>query len=316
MRLSLASDSISQYLTAGADAREVFSAFRQSGFSCIDFGIGTRKLEGDLCAEADKWKRIFDDCGITATQAHGPGFNPFLPLPNGVATEEYLARGLRFCKQMQIPYMVVHPGSQPGNTRDEFFERNISYFKALIPYVEETGVFLLVENIGHYMDPYFLWSGADLREMVDAIDHPLVGACWDIGHANHFEYLHVGGSPYDSILALGDKLKAIHAHDNIGFFPDPNKSKRIDMHTTPYASLRCSVNWDAVLQGLCDIGYTGTFNFECITPARASRRPDFVYNGEVVRTLEQPPLGVWKAMNTALYEIGRFMLQSYGAYEE
>jgi sugar phosphate isomerase/epimerase len=316
MKLSIASESIAPYIKSTADHRMAYTAIRECGFTCVDFGVGTGKLEGDVDAVATYWRQLFEDCGIAFTQAHGPGLNPLKPTATGVSPAEYMHRALRFCQVAGCPRMVIHPGAIEKNTRAEFFEKNIAFFQSLLPYAEETGVEIMIENIGHYMDPYFLWSGADLREMIDAVDHPLVTACWDIGHANHFEYMHAGGSPYDSIVALGDKLKAIHAHDNIGFFPDPNKSKRLDMHTVPYASLRTSVNWDAVMQGLKDVNYQGTFNFETITPAPATRRPEFVYNGEVVRTLECAPIGVWKAMNKALYEIGRFMLESYGMYEE
>jgi len=67
---------------------------------------------------------------------------------------------------------------------------------------------------------------------------------------------------------------------------------------------------------LKDIGYQGTFNFETIAPAHAKNRPEFVYSGEVVRILEKLPISVWKMFNTSLYEMGKFMLESYGLYEE
>ena len=169
-----------------------------------------------------------------------------------------------------------------------------------------------IENIGNYDDPYFLWNGADLREMVDRLNHPLIGACWDIGHANHFYQKDC--EQYTSIVALGEKLVAIHAHDNCGYIADPYRHSRMDLHSLPYFSAAASVNWDAVLQGLADIGYRGTFNFEVIAGNRSGCDP-FVYQGEVVSRLASPSLETWQAVNTALYAIGREMLERYGAFE-
>ena len=63
-----------------------------------------------------------------------------------------------------------------------------------------------------------------------------------------------------------------------------------------------------------DIGYKGTFNFEVLTMTR-SIRPAFTYNGEVVRTLEKPPIFLWKQAQTLLYNTGKYMLECYGLFE-
>lgn len=316
MKLCLTSSAVTPYLKDGISPREVFEAFRATGFSCVDFDVSSSYLGDDLETQAAFWKDLMADLGLTVTQAHAPMLNPLRDENSLEPALESSRRALRFCAFAGFPNLVVHPGARVGNTRDEFFEGNVAYYKALIPAAKEAGVTVLIENIGQYMDPYFLWSGEDLNEMVDAVGHPLFRACWDIGHANHFEYLHVGGTPYDNITALGDRLVAVHAHENVGFFPDPKPRKRMDMHMMPYSSCYSSVNWDAVLQGLKDVGYKGTFNFESNTPAPQTGRPEFRYGGEVVRTLEKVPLQVWKSVTASLYEIGKFMLESYGLYEE
>lgn len=316
MKLCLTSSALSPYLKDGISPREVYEAFRATGFTCVDFDVKSSYLGDDLEEQAAFWKDLMADLGLTVTQTHAPMLNPLRDENSLEPALESSRRALRFCSLAGFPNLVVHPGAREGNTRKEFFEGNIAYYKALIPAAEEAGVTVLIENIGQYMDPYFLWSAEDLNEMIDAVGHPLFRACWDIGHANHFEYLHVGGTPYDNITALGDRLVAIHAHENVGFFPDPKPRKRMDMHMMPYSSCYSSVNWDAVLQGLKDLGYKGTFNFESNTPAPQTGRPEFRYDGQVVRTLEKLPLPVWKTVTASLYEIGKFMLESYGLFEE
>ena len=90
----------------------------------------------------------------------------------------------------------------------------------------------------------------------------------------------------------------------------------IDMHMMPYASLYSSVNWDAVMQGLKDIRYQGTFNFETPAVSACKRRPDFVYQGEVLDRLKAPSFEVWKAGTQLLHAIGKSMLEAYDMYEE
>jgi hypothetical protein len=87
------------------------------------------------------------------------------------------------------------------------------------------------------------------------------------------------------------------------------------MHTIPYFSLYDSVNYDALIQGLIDIGYKGTFNFEVNVPVKTVRY-SFEYQGEIVRKLEKLPIDLLKQMNMLLYNIGKHMLDTYGIYEE
>lgn len=316
MKLSLSSSTVAPYLKGGADPRDVYRVFRETGFRCVDFEIGAAMMGDDPAKAGVFWRELLDSCDLTVTQTHAPMPNPFRDEASFAPAKASAENALRFCQGAGFSNTVVHPGARSGNTREEFFENNVAFYRSLIPVAEETGVTILVENIGHYMDPYFLWSASDLVEMIERIDHPAFAACWDIGHANHFEYLHANGSPYDSLQTLGDRLVAIHAHENVGFFPDPNPRKRVDMHMMPYSSGYSTVNWDAVLQGLKDANYRGTFNFESNTPAPLRNSPEFRYNGEVVRTLEKVPLSVWKAVTASLYEIGRFMLETYGLFEE
>ncbi len=46
------------------------------------------------------------------------------------------------------------------------------------------------------------------------------------------------------------------------------------------------------------------------------QRAPFVYKGEVVRKPKRLSLDVWAAMNRGLYEIGKYMLETYGVFEE
>ena len=311
MKLSMATSTLSPYLEAGIDRKTTLKALRDCGFTCVDFEITDDLLDENLAAHACDIKDMLQSLGLTAPQGHAPMYNPLNP-PAHIDCIELQTRTLRFCKLAGIPHVVIHPGAVSGNTREEFFEKNIAFYQALIPAVEETGVGILIENIGNYADPYYLWTGADLREMIDRVNHPLYSACWDVGHANHF--WPEDGKQYDSILALGDKLTALHVHENCGYFTEPRAHYRIDMHTAPFFSVHSTLSFDEILQALKDINYKGTFNYETDFPAKKRNAP-FTYQGVNVTKLQMLPLSLWRKFNTVLFDTGKYMLETYEMYE-
>lgn len=310
MKLSLAPISLHHYFDTDKEKRTILELVRECGFTCIDYDVKKEYLEGDFEAHAMALRKNMEELGMYAGQAHAPILDPFDPQSNHL---EYFRKSLVFCQIAGIPHIVIHAGAVKGNTREEFFENNTAFYRSLIPFAEKTGVGILIENIGHYEDPYFLWNGKDLRELIDCVDHPLFNACWDVGHANLFWKKDC--DQYSSVTALGEKLLALHVHDNCGYFEKTYRHHRIDMHAMPFSSFYASVNYDALIQGLIDIGYKGTFNFETNVPVKPVR-PSFEYNGEIVRKLEKLPISLWKQTNVLLYEIGKYMLESYGIFEE
>lgn len=311
MKLSMATSGLTPYLKEGADLAAILKAIRECGFRCVDFMISASMLGDDLDVCARKVKDTLDSLGLTATQGHAPMYNPLKP-PEGIDCLDLYARTLRFCRLAGIAQVVIHPGARQENTREEFFAENAAFYRSLIPAAEENGVGVLIENIGNYADPYYLWTGKDLRELIDRVDHRLFTACWDVGHAHHF--WPEDGNQYDSIVALGDKLTALHVHENCGYFEDPRDHYRIDMHTVPFFSGHGSVSFDAVLQALKDIGYKGAFNFETLFPGK-KHHAMFTYQGQTVQKLQMLPLSLWQKWNTALYETGKYMLQTYELFE-
>ena len=111
-------------------------------------------------------------------------------------------------------------------------------------------------------DIYFPNSGSDLKELVEYIDHPLFHACWDIGHAK------LEGHSYQDIVQLGDNLKALHIHDNMG------KGEK-DAHMLPFDG---NVDWDDVARGIELADFGGVLDVEVTAwelPADKQTRLDF-----------------------------------------
>ena len=191
-------------------------------------------------------------------------------------------------------------------------EDAIRFMKPYCEYAKEIGLMLGLENMrgpGQSAPKEILRYGTETEDLIRMADELGTGICWDTGHGNLTKQ-----DLYETVKLLGSNLHALHVHDNVGYFEPSYRHHRIDMHIPPYATQYASVNYDALIQGLIDIGYKGTFNFEVLTVTRTIR-PSFTYNGEVVRTLEFPSLDLWKKANSLVFEIGKYMLESYGLFE-
>lgn len=297
----------------GLTPTEIVAGIARAGFRCANYTFWD--LDDTSPLMGDHWERQIDDfvngcqaAGVEIIQAHSPGGNP---LPRHGADYEGLVRrtirSIECCAGMGSPHIVVHPGAYAGIAYEEFLEENKRYYQDLIPAAESTGVQILVENIGTWQDPHHVHNGTELRALVDHIGHPLVGACWDTGHGNI-----AGADQYASLTEIGSLLKGVHIQDNAGPFDVADAPYRQDLHTLPFLG---SVNFDAVVQGLIDIGYQGHFTFEVSAPRTFDRRP-FVYQGKEVQTLEWPSFALCVQMNALLYDIGKYILQQYDVFDE
>ena len=158
--------------------------------------------------------------GLVFSQAHTPS-GP--TLDQGIKGQEYLEltkRSLKGAAMLGIRWSVIHIADIPGPfTREHkknIIESNLAFFQKLYPTMEKYNIGILVENSTdkHAAKPNYRRICSTVEEMLDimqAFNHPLVGTCWDTGHAN-IQRL----DQYKSIIALGKTLKAIHIHDNNG----------------------------------------------------------------------------------------------------
>ena len=290
------------------------SLYKATPFKYINFEIGGNGLEDGNEEQFDKYiktaKKAGEELGLTFVQAHGPNADrPYASEENYNKAIRVHTRLLEACAELGIPYVVIHANSTSRFSTDEFFDFNVKYYRDLIPAMEKTGVSVLTENM-EFFEYYNLATGADMAELIDAVDHPLFGACWDISHANMCKKTKGVNSQYNSIMKLGDRLKALHVGDNFG--PGPHN------HTFP---LEGTVSWDEIMNALIDVGYKGYFNFETQYTLRHSewlpyKRRHFEYKGEDQTKLLNPPLHLKQEAVSLLYATGKAILEAYGCYEE
>jgi hexulose-6-phosphate isomerase len=109
---------------------------------------------------------------------------------------------------------------------------------------EDRGVHIGIENVWNR----FLLSPVEMRDLIDRVNSPWVGAYFDIGNAMAFGY------PQDWIDILGRRIVRVHAKD-------------YDLRRGGIEGFACqlqegSVDWPAVIAALRRCGYDGPLTYE------------------------------------------------------
>jgi len=203
-------------------------------------------------AEFKNIRKIADDLGVRIPQMHGPMFNI---CGDGDAVEKGLAETIRFIGWgaiLGVKFFVFHPGSLPsgesGDALDTVRKRNAEVIHRLAEEAAKYGMIIAVENTMDSLKDGRRTFGAtvpDLLWILENVGAENVGICWDTGHA-HVQQL----DQMKSITSLGKHIVATHIADN-----DTTR----DQHLLPFEG---SIDWQAVVRALKQIGFEGGFNLE------------------------------------------------------
>lgn len=315
MKLATTTADFQAYARDSMDIKTILPLLSECNFKYIDLN-----LYHDPCRATplsgggwEKWAKEIHACaellGLTFVQAHGSD----MAYERGADYDrrlEIMRREMLVCKRLGIDRIVVHAVSAPGGTRRDFVQKNALMYRELLLMSENTGVAVLTENTCVTNAPsYYLVNAADFHALDEAVGrHPLFGICWDVGHA------HVQGvDQYAEMTALGERMKAVHIHDNLGRRESP---AFMDFHMQPYAG---SCNYDAILKALKDMKFRYPFTLEAYAvpaPPSAVGRGAYKQNGEVFDKLQTLPLAFKIRSETLMRDIAQHMLEAYGCYEE
>lgn len=274
---------------------------RKAGFRYADYNFGcdlnlkSGVYSPDHQNYFEEVQNATEALDIRLIQAHAPMGKPLTD--GGVLLKDTL-RCVDACGAWGIPNLVVHSGYTRGLSPEETFEENKKFFMPLLERAERYNVNILVENFNKMCIDGLYWidNAPDLLSMIECVNHPLFHAVWDTGHANMQEM------PQDEALRiLGNHVRALHIQDNMG---------DVDNHLVPFLG---SMNMDAVMTGLLDIGYRGYFTFEVggfFNPAD-KRRP-FARDTR----LASAPIELRDAFERYLYALGKCILEKYDCFEE
>ena len=287
-------------------------------FSNTKFKYVNLEQTGTLPAffsEDDSWRQLADEWGNAAAKAgvcfavsHAPCLHT--PILNDEDTYRANVRAIRrsmeICHVLGIKRHVVHACASTALSEEEFYRYNTRFYRDLLDLAERYDLTLMTENWDHAATHFS--TGRQLRDFIDYVGHPLLAACWDTAHGNIDPIARSIGQ-YQNIIDLGDRLKGVHISDNFG---DSHH------HSWPFAGI---INFDAIMQGLLDVGYDGFFTFEASYTLLHHNnipyhREPWEHNGASVTRLLDPSLPLKVKSVDLLYDIGKYILESYGCAEE
>lgn len=209
------------------------------------------------------WKEAAEKYGLINEQAHAP-YPSCLPEDDeyNLFLMEALKKTIAGCAYIGCRRLIVHPFFMPYDHQvspQEEWTRNIRDYSALIPAAKEHHVTICLENM--FMTRMGKRYGAccsDLHLACDYVDalnaiagERVFGFCLDTGHL-----LLTGQDPQNAVALLGDRLEALHIHDNNG---------QEDQHLAPYMGV---LDWDRFVAGLRDAGYRKPLSFETFNVIR------------------------------------------------
>ena len=278
-----------------------------AGFRYIDISFygeaktDSRYFAEDWLAYAEHLREYAQSLGASFVQAHSPEGNPLKKDGQWQLLLDSTIRSIEVCGILGIKNTVVHAGWRAGIGKEEYYRENLEFYKRLYPVMEKHDVAVLIENStrANMGENYYFFTGADMRDFLVYAAHPLLGACWDTGHAN------IEGPQYDEIIALGDYLKAVHINDNRG---------ERDEHLMPFCG---TVSMEEVMHALADIGFSGYFTFECdstLRPGRYWLGDRRRFKGD--KRLNNPPTELMQKLEEALYLAGVHILEQYRCFDE
>ena len=231
----------------------------EAGFDAMDYSAywyGNSPLaRDDYRDHAVKLRAHIDALGLTCNQSHAP-FDMKYGQPFDLSCPEFrdVVRAIEVASVLGAKQIIVHSIAMPAELMEDTeatHEYAMAYYRSLLPYAEEFGIRIAVENLFIRHKEKFIYSKRlntpeSLSRVVRELDSPYAVACLDMGHAAM-----VGYEPEDFIRGM-DKglLGAVHIQD--GDYME-------DRHTVPHVG---QYHWEEILKALAETGYPGDLTFE------------------------------------------------------
>lgn len=228
----------------------VISAFEKNNIGAIDFNNDMPECYGDehdeqFYLELKEYARAHN---VVIGQAHAPFASSYVDEERTEKRFSEIVCAMKNASLLGAPMIVVHACKHldyevPGNA-EYLFEYNLNFYRRLIPYAEEYGIKIAIENIGYVS---VVSTPERLNRLYDTLNNPVFTICFDVGHC-----LLEKVDPAEAIRAIGHRMVdgCTHFHDN---------NSLTDDHILPYHG---KVNWESVMEALADIGYKGNLSYE------------------------------------------------------
>jgi sugar phosphate isomerase/epimerase len=240
-----------------------------AGFKVLDLNVCDSvrpgKSGGDDLASED-WEAKIEalgneaaKLGVRFTQAHAP-YNGDLFIRGRQPDEDYLNRFHEMSRRcviaagrLGIKRITIHPMSDTVNTEyDNEIQKktNIEFYAPMMELARKCGTGLALENMADFdrakVRRAYCADADDLIDIVDTVSDPVLGVCWDFGHAR----MMINDQPRQ-LRKLGRRLVSTHVQDGKG---------ARDTHLVPFVG--GNIRWEEIMPCLKEIGYEGDFVLE------------------------------------------------------
>ena len=239
----------------GSEKYTDWDSMKAHGYDHVDYGefINTDNdifslNEEEFRAYMLEERRQIDAAGLSVYQTHGPWR---CPPQDGTKEEkeerlEKMKRSIKGTAYLGGTCMVIHPIMPYGlgpDRREDVWEENKAFFTELLKTAEEEQVIICLENMPFREFP--MSSPEKIYGFVKEMNSPWFCMCLDTGHC-----MCRGESPAEALKLCGDKIKALHIHDNDG---------ASDWHWLP---LFGNVDWEAFREELKGVPEEVPLNLE------------------------------------------------------
>ncbi len=268
---------------------EILSMLKEVGFDAYDFSMTVPEIRRDFVDNIDglekakKLREYADKIGIVCNQSHAPF--PVAEKDNpqiAIDMLEVTKRSIEVSAILGAKIVVIHPSIRFTA------EENAEMYKAFEETAKKCNIKIGLENLVMYDAvnichcPAACGTVESYKKHLSLLNNDIFVACVDIGHA---EVLKDAVNAPELIRVLGDKVRALHIHDN---------EKLWDIHELPYTG---KIDFAEVLQALKDIRYQGDITFESIFFPK------------------KMPKELCKSAMRMMYDIGAYFRQQINNYE-
>ncbi len=246
--------SINQWsFPAGMSLREIMELAKTTGYDCFEPAFDE---QGELCLNSTDQQIIAirdmaQDIGLPLCSLASGLYWKYSPTDNDPAVREQslriIRRQLEAAKLLGVDTILVVPGSVRGGNDpvdyDVAYDRALESMEKAKDDARDIGVCIGVENVWNN----FLLSPLEMRDFIDKLDSPFVGAYLDVGNLIKL------GFPEMWVKILGHRIKKVHVKDfrrDVG-----NSGGFVDL-------LSGDVDFVKVVRALKEVGYDGPLTAE------------------------------------------------------
>lgn len=247
------------YLARKFGEEKAIEIIANAGFDAIDLSMFDMKNDDSVFNQSDykeyaqKLKNQAQGRGLFFNQAHAPFPCSKLDDAYNAMIFDRIVRSIEIAGIVGVGCIVVHPMHHLPyiENADLLKQMNMEFYRSLAPYAKNAGIKIALENMwqrNRETKEIVVSACSRTKEFVDwldALSDDCFTACLDLGHCGLY-----GFDAAEMIKGLGDRLGALHVHDN---------DYQSDAHTAPYLG---KMHWDTICEVLAKINYKGDFTLE------------------------------------------------------